>query len=133
MSHATAAEILLLTPRTAAPLEEGELPASVEFCGPHGMINYFLVARAAPEFYAREEIAALEGGLRSLKLLQSEQDPSGWTLAARGANMDIAPVEYPMDAGEVTALLTRFGIALPGLQPSERQPDARPEPDAPPF
>ena len=138
MPHVTAADILTLRPRVGTPPKQGELPASVEFRGPHGMINYFLWGATAPALCAREEVAGLTGGLQSWKLLQSEEDPAVWSVALRGADMDTPPVEYPIEAAEVDAVLKANGIALPDLTAAAKEPpqengEAGDDPNAPPF
>ena len=63
MEHATAADLIYLQPRTGAPLPEGALPASLEYLGPHGRINYFIIAAPGSTLCARPEAAALAQAL----------------------------------------------------------------------
>lgn len=111
MDDAAAADIIYLQPRTGRELPEGALPASLEFRGPHGIINYFLTAAPSSALCARPEAAAL-GRLESLKLYENED--GGWKLCLRGQQMDSAAVEYPIAAAEVAALLEKNGIGMPG-------------------
>lgn len=133
--NATAADILYLKPRYGAPVPDDAIPASLEFVGPHGMINYFLWGAPAQSLLARPEVAELAGGIQSVKLLQSEEDRS-WRLAMHGTNMDIPPLEYPIEEAEVTALLAREGIGMPGghqPDPAAAADDPADDPNAPPF
>lgn len=136
--NATAADILYLKPRYGAETPADALPASLEFKGPHGMINYFLWGAPTAALLARQEVAALEGGLQSLKLLENEEDGT-WKLAMHGTNMDIPPVEYPIEWAEVEAVLAANGIGMPGREQPAAAPapdgDADPadDPNAPPF
>lgn len=135
MEHATAADLIYLQLRTGAPLPEGALPASLEYLGPHGRINYFLIAAPGSALCARPEAAAL-APLESLKLYENED--GSWKLCLRGQDMDADAVEYPMEADEVAALLQKNGVGMPGRA---QQPPAAPSPaqaapadaDAPPF
>ena len=124
MQNATAADIIWLKPRTAALLPAGALPASVEFCGPHGMINYFLTGQLASGLCQRDEVQQ-QGGLQSFKLYENED--GSWVLTVRGPNMDGDALDLPIEAAEVIALLEKNGIGMPGRQ----QP--QPAPEAPPF
>ena len=128
--NATAADVRYLKPRYGAPQPEDAIPASVEFAGPHGMINYFLWGAPSDVLLARPEVAELAGGIQSLKLLENEEDHT-WKLAMHGTNMDIPPLEYPIEWSEVEAILQQNGIGMPGRE----QPAATPaeDPNAPPF
>ena len=134
--NATAAHILRLVPRLNTERPAGALPAGVEYQGPHGMINYFLWGVPAPALLQQPEVAALAGGLQSVKLLQSEEDGS-WQLSMHGTNMDIPALTFPMEAEQVFAVLAANGITLPGLAPAGPAAPAAPagqeDPNAPPF
>ena len=130
MPNAVAADIIYLKPRTG-PVPAGALPASLEFCGPHGMINYFLVGQLATALCRRPEVLA-QGELQSFKLYENED--GSWVLTLRGPNMDGDALDLPIEADEVTALLQKNGIGMPGRVQAEPKPaDGPADPEAPPF
>lgn len=137
MEHASAADLVSLKPRTGGALAPDALPASLEFLGPHGRINYFLEAVPADALCARPEAAAL-APLESLKLYENED--GSWKLCLRGGNMDAPAAEFAISAEEVAALLEANGVGMPGRVQDKpaADPDAPPadsaaDPNAPPF
>ncbi len=98
-----------------ADAPEGALPAALEFDGLHGRIICPIEAVPAPALLQHPDVTALHCEIQTIKF--DEQPDGNWLIRLCGENVHLG-VYFSLAGEELTAMLTRDGVALAG-RPSD--------------